>query len=584
MPIRSHLAARTVRSPGQRLPVSFTRPRGVRRNVVAALTAVCILAPASIAFAQLAGVPPEQGLLAAPIAGFVYLLIGSARTMYVAPLAATALLTAVTVSSVVHDPSQRAAATAAMALIAGAVLLVTGLARCGFIVHFLRPEATTGFLFGLGVIVVVRELGTTTGSNLGNGTALERAVRLLGDAPHWRPAPVVLALLGFSALLLLERWTPAIPSSLAVLVVASVVTAVAHLNNHGIELVGRVPQALPHLGLPDLPGGEWPPLLRGALGLALITFVLSFGVAERLAGGDASGLDPNREMLALGAANLAAGAVGGMGSAGSPESSLAARTAGAQARWGTFLGTVALFVLGGWGGALFTWLPDAALAAVVIAAVRSFLSPRPLLTAWRTDRSGFAVAVCALLGVISLGLLQGLLIAVALSFLLVLATATRLHVSELARQPGTAVYVAVDRFPNLEPVDGAMLLRPDGQLFFANVDRVMSELRHAVDRAPRPPLTVLLDLGASFRLDQPTIRGLGRTRDRLADAGVELQLLHLYRDAADAVAASALSSVPVHLDTHDAVVAALAAADRSEHLSTDEPRPLDDRVVTNTPA
>jgi sulfate permease, SulP family len=541
-------------------------PRGLRHRaacarpeLLGALTAVSILAPASVAFAQLAGLPPTQGLVAAPLAGLVYALLGGARTLYVAPLAATALLTAVTVAGLAGDPRQRMAAGAAMALLAGGILLVTGVARCGFIVHFLRPEAMTGFLFGLGVVVVVRELGTAAGSDLGSGTALERLVRLVGDVPHWNPASTGLAALAFVLLLALERWLPAVPATLVVLVVAAAAAALGRLDEHGIAVIGRIPDALPTAALPDLTAGQWTGLVGGASGLALVTFVLSYGVATRLAGDETHRLDANREMLALGAANLVAGAGGGMGSAGSPESSLAAHAVGARRRWGTVVGTVLLFLLSGYGGAVFTWLPEAALAAVVIAAVRGFLAPRPFVVAWRRDRAGFAVAACALAGVVGVGLLQGLLVAVALSLLLVVASASRLHVSELARRPGTGVYLALERFPDLRRDPGFHILRPDGQLFFANAERVADHVEHHLATAPLPkPATILLDLGASFHLDPPTVQALCRLRERLSERGVGLRFLHLYLAAADAIAASPLADVPAHREVDDAVRTALA--------------------------
>ncbi len=165
-----------------------------------------------------------------------------------------------------------------------------------------------------------------------------------------------------------------------------------------------------------------------------------------------------------------------------------------------------------------------------------------------------------------LGLLQGLLLAVGLSFLLFVANASRLHVSELGRVDQTSTYLAVERFPELLRHDGILALRPDGGLFFANVDRVVTEVQAAVTGAAATPHSVLLDLGASFRLDQPTVAALVRLRQRLGQFGVELHFVHVYLKAADAIAGSTLCDVPLHRDTASAVCALTAAP-----LRTDDP-------------
>lgn len=523
------------------------------RNVLAALTAVCIVAPECVAFAQLAGIPPELGLVVAPLTIVGYALVGGSRVLYVTPLAATALLTAVTVSGLHVEEKERVAATAAVSLATGIILLITGAARCGFIVRFLRPEAITEFLFGLAVVVIVRELAIASDTDLGEGSAATRAVRLVQRIGQWHLGSIAVAGVTLVLLICLERWLPAIPSTLVVLVAAWGLTVIAGLDRHGIAVVGQVRNTLASLSLPSLSPSDWSDLIGGALGLALICFVLSFGVAIRVARPEDPPLDANREMLALGVSNVLAGLAGGLAGAGSPEASPAARAVGANRRWSTALAAILLFALAGWGSAVFERLPEAALAAVVIAAVRGFISPAPLIVAWKHDRAGFAVALCAVGGVVILGLLQGLLIAVGLSFVLFVATVSRLHVSVLGQLPGTTTYLAVERLPELIQPDGVLVLRPDGGLFFANVDRVVVDAQAAITATSPSPQAVLLDLEASFRLDQPAVTALVRLRQHCARQDIGLHFLHLYLAAADTISDSELADVPVYQDTATAV-------------------------------
>ncbi len=369
------------------------RPLALRANILGALTAVCIVAPECVAFAQLAGIPPERGLVVAPVGILAYVLVGRSRLLYVTPLAATAILTAVTVSGLGLNPADRLVATAAVAVGAGVILLITGVARCGFIVRFLRPEAVTGFLFGLAVVVIVRELAVATETDLGEGNAATRALRLFGHLPHWHLASVVFTGLAFGLLLGLERWRPALHSTLVVLVAAWTLSVVVDLDQHGLAVVGHIPDALPTLSVPELSRGQWSDLVGGCLGLALICFVLSFGVATRISEPDDRPLDANREMLALGVSNVLAGLVGELAGAGSPEASPAAKAVGATRRWSPVVAAIALFALADWGTVLFEKLPEAALAAVVIAAVRGFVSPAPSSQPGRrTDRGSSSLS------------------------------------------------------------------------------------------------------------------------------------------------------------------------------------------------
>ncbi len=507
---------------------------------------VALLAPESVAFAQIAGVPAEQGLVAAPLTLLAYALIGRARALAVGATAAAAVLSAATVSAMDVAPAERAALTAALALATGLILLSVGLLRGGFLVRFLTPEALTGFLFGLAVVVMIREAGLVVGVPAGAGDPFHQVWRLGEAAPRWQLPSIAVGITALAVLLILERWFRKLPAALLVLTAAWAVSAAGGLSSRGVAVVGTITSVVPTLAVPQLSPPEWLTLAGGALGMALILFVMSYAVATRVSDADDPSLDGNREMMAIGAANILAGLVGGLAAAGSPSASGAAREAGGRGRLVMVLAAVLMLLVAAFFTPVFRQLPEPALAAVVIAAVRRFAALGPLRRMLRHDRRSLGVAVTAVLGVLGLGLLAGLLIAVALSFVLFIASASRLHVTETHH-------------------DGLVSLRPDGQLFFANAGRLGAAVDAALARRPSP--IVLLDLSASFRLELADIDALVALHSRLRRRGVRLWFLHLYRGAAAAVRDSPMADVPAFTDADEAQRQALrTVADPTSRL------------------
>ncbi|GAA4261012.1 SulP family inorganic anion transporter [Dactylosporangium darangshiense] len=503
----------------------------IRTELIAALTAVALLAPETVAFAQIAGVPPAQGLAAAPLCVLAYAVLGRSPRLIVGATAATAVITSAAVAGLAADPDRRARLAVALTLLTGAILLVTGLLRCGFVARFLAPEALRGFLFGLAVVIVVRQAAVMVDVPTRTSNAFVRGWDTMSALPHWHPASLATGLAALAVLLVLETRLPRIPATLLVLVAAAAASAALHLREHGVAHVPRVPAGVPLPRLPELDAVAWLGLAPTAAGLALIVFVLGHGIADRLRDPGEPPLDADREMTGLGAANLLAGAVGGLAVSGSPSVSVAAHAAGGRTRWLPAMTAGLMLLVGLALTPAFTLLPEPVLAAVVIMAVRPFLAIAPLRAYLARDRRALAVAATAILGVTTLTLIPGLLIAVALSLLIYIADAGRLRVSEL----GSA---------------GVTVLRPDGQLFFANIDRLAA----AVDAAlARPGTAIVLDLTASFDLRLGVVEALEAIRRRVARHGRTLAFAHLYLGARDAVAASALADVPAYRSVDEAV-------------------------------
>ncbi|MFJ3417694.1 SulP family inorganic anion transporter [Streptomyces sp. NPDC086082] len=513
------------------------RPDRLGRDSVGALTAWALIVPECVAYAQIAGVAPQNAFYAAPVALIGYGLFGSSRFLIVGATSAAAVLSGATVADVSSDPKAAATLSAALALVAGAILVVAGLARLGFLAHFLAEPALVGFLFGMALTIVVRQLGKLVGVSTGDGNFFERLWHILGHADDWSLVTLAVGALAVAALLLLERFVARLPSSLIVLVVGIVVSAAAHLDRHGVEIVGKIPRAVPTPAWPDLAWDQWTALAGGAFGLALVVFAESYSISTNLAREHGGKVDASREMIGMGAANAAAGLFRGFAVSGSASRSAAAVASGGSSQMVSVVAAAMVLVTGAFLTPAFTDLPEAVLGAIVIVAVRSFLKVGELRRYWRLDRPSLWVAATALMGVLVFDLLPGLLIAVALSLVLFIAAAGTPGLAVLGKVPGTDLYADTAGRPDARTVAGLLVVRPDGALFFGNVARLQQAVLDQVDSRTEPTRVVVLDLSASFRLGLPVLDTLDELRQELDRRGIRLWLTRVRSHAADEIAA-----------------------------------------------
>jgi SulP family sulfate permease len=498
-----------------------------RGDMLGALTAWALIVPECVAYAQIAGVPPQNAFYAAPVALIAYVLLGRSRFLIIGATSAAAVLSGATVSDVSSDPEQAVGLSAALAVIAGGVLLAAGIARLGFVTNFLAEPALYGFLFGMALTIVVRQAAKIVGVSSGDGQFFPRLWTVLRHAPDWSLASLAVGAVALAALFALERFLPRIPASLVVLVLGLVVSAAAGLKHHGVDVVGKIPSAVPVPHLPGITAGDWWKLAAGACGVALVVFAEAFSIASRFAREHGDEVDANREMAAVGVANIAVGLFRGFTVSGSASRSAAATKAGARSRLTSVIAAGLILLTGAFLTPLFTDLPEPVLGAIVIVAVRGFLSTAELRRYAAADRASLWVALTALVGVLLFDLLPGLLLAVALSLVLFIAAASTTHLSVLGRLPGSRRYGDTEQHPDATTVHGVLAVRPDGALFFGNVDRTRRDvlaLAAAIHPAPR---VVVLDLSGTYHLGIPVLDTLDELRESLDRQGTELHLARL---------------------------------------------------------
>lgn len=545
--------------------VAGYRSAWLRADVIAGLTVWAVLVPESLAYASIAGVSPVIGLYAAPPALVLYAAFGSSRHLVVGPMSATAALSAAAVADVATG-GDFVAFTAALAIVTGLLALLAGLLRLGFLASFISEPVLKGFIIGLALTIMIGQAPKLLGIEKHHGNFFEQLwglVTHLGDA-HGRTLAV--GLVSLVAVLALRHLAPVVPGSLVAVAVGIAAVKVFDLADRGVEIVGHIDSGLPAVGLPDGVGaGDYLSIAGSAAAVMLIGFVEGLGAAKAYAARSHDEIDSNAELLGLAAANLGSGLCSGMVVNGSLSKSAVNVSAGARSQVSGFVVAAAtvltlLFLTG-----LFEDLPEATLAAVVIAAVVELVDIGALRSMYRlhTERLGriygkaaradFVAALVAMLGVLLFETLPGLILGIAVSLLLLLYRASKPHVAELIRSG--AGFVDRDAHPGGVPVPGIAVLRIESGLFFANADAVRAAIRDAASRVGVHG--VVLDAGATPFVDLTAVRMLHDLGEDLDRSGVTLAIAHELGQVHDVLAAEGLDrGMPIY-PTVEAAVAAL---------------------------
>lgn len=516
----------------------YQRPWATR-DVVAGLTLWGLVVPESMAYAGIAGLPAQAGLYTILAALVVYAVLGTSRHLVVSATSATSVLLGSTVLAL-HpaDAAAYAAYAAGLVLLLGAMLVLAGIARLGFIAQFLSRPVMDGFILGLAVFVVVGQLNKLFGVSKGSGNSVAKlwhVLRELGSANWWAFAVGAVALV---ALFTLPRISRRLPVGLVVLAASILVSAGLDLEGrHGVDVVGTLPQGLPHLGLPHLGADSFWVLAPAAAGILLVSYSEALGVASTFATRHAYEIDPDQELLAFGGANLASGALGGMVAAGGMSATAVNEGAGARSQLSGLTAAAMAVVTVLFLTPLFKDLPEAVLAALIIHAVSHLISAARLRAVLEISSAEFWLGVTALLGVLLVDVLEGLVIAMGASLLMVVYRSSLSSVTVLgalppdpAASPCSGRYVAVARNEGATEVPGVLILRLDAPIYYANASSNVRAAKALVTGRPVPVRRVVLDLGGQHRLDVTSAELLIELVQWLRDRSIEVVLVDLHRD------------------------------------------------------
>ena len=428
----------------------------LRSDLIAALTSWGVMVPVALAYAGLAGVPPELGLVTAFAALAVYAVFGTSRHLKVTTSSTMAVMSAsVVVGLAGGDPARYLALTSALALTVGAILIAAGVAKLGFISDFLAKSVVTGFIAGLAITIIIGQLPKILGLPSLSGSLPEQVVQLIGDLPDTNPYTLAVGLSALVLILVLRRIAPRIPGSLIVLVLGIIAVPVLGLTEYDVSVVGEVATGMPLPSIPWVPLTDLPYLALGAVGIVFLAVGESVGAGRAYAGRHGYEIDADQEMVALGAANIGTGLFGGFTTDASLSQTATAESAGARSQVSSLVTSALILATALLLAPLFKNLPNAVLGAIVITAVLSLIDVGEIRRYWAWRRTDFALAMAAMVGVLLTTVLIGMLIAVALSIAFVLYRASRPHVAALGRMPGhRATYADLGRHPDAHPVPG----------------------------------------------------------------------------------------------------------------------------------
>ncbi len=503
--------------------------RWLRGDLVAGLTVWALLLPEGLAYAELAGLPPQFAFFAAPGALLGYAVFGTSRQVIVGPTSTIAVMSAVIVASMgPHGTEEFIALTVALAILSGVVFLLAGIARLGFVSQFFSRSVITGFFFGLAVAIAVLQLPKLLGLEVEGGYVLERLWDVVTHLHHTQPLILFVGLSSLFLLFALERFADRVPAALVTLVYGIGVVTVFGLEERGVHTVGQIATALPRLTWPDVSVTDLFGLLPGALAIALVAVAETVGIGRDFARKHHYHIDVDQELVALGVSNLASGLSGGFAVGGSLSKSEDNDHAGARSQMSAIFAAAFMLLSAVALTRLFHNLPEATLAAIVLFAVWKLMDVGELRRLYTISRVDFAVAFIALLGVVVLGILPGLLWAAGISLLAVIYRASHPDVSVLGKIPGRATYASVERHPEGQQVPGLLIVGPFAPLFFANAPRVTEEIRRLVRRSEPPPHAVLVPLEATDQLDVPSADELSELISGLSSVGVEVLLASVH--------------------------------------------------------
>jgi high affinity sulfate transporter 1 len=496
-----------------------------RYDFVAGLSVAAVAVPIAIAYSQLAGVPPAHGLYASILPLIAYALLGSSRQLIMAPDAATCSIVAATVLPLAgQDPARYVSLSMALALMTGAFCIAAGLGRLGFLTNFLARPILTGYLNGIALSIITGQLGRLFGLSLAPAGFFRLIAEFVKKLGQTHVPTLIVGLSLFAILRVLKRISPKIPGPLVAVALGIAAARIFDLGGRGVALLGTIPAGLPAPTIPTVRESDLVPLALGAAGLALISFNSAMVTARSFAVKNRYEIDSNQEFIALGVADIGAGLLQGFAVSGADSRTAVNDSVGGKSQV-TSLVTAAVLVL----VLLFftvplALLPIAALSAILVNSALGLFDVKGLVRLKRIYPQEFGLALITLLGVITVGVLPGVVVAVGVALVEVLAKASHPHDALLGRVPGMNIFVNVATHPEAQTVPGLVIYRFDAALLFFNADHFKTRVRVVVAEAATKPQFVVLDAETMPLVDTTGAASLVELSEELADRDITVSV------------------------------------------------------------
>src|SRR6266480_5295779 len=493
-----------------------------RLDLLAGITLAAYLLPAALGDASLARLPPQAGLYACLFGGLVFWILCGSRQTSISVTSAISLVIGASLGEITGGNTTRfAALAAATALLVSLIAFIAWLAKAGVMVHFISESVMTGFKSGVALFLASTQLPKLFGFHGVHGSFWENTGFSFKHLSETNSMSLMVGGIALALLVLGKIFLNHNPVALFIVIGGIVVASAFSLEIRGVKLIGAVPQGIPPLRVPAVYWHDLNQLLPLALACFLLGAVETAAIGRMFAAKRGGRFDANQENLALAASNLVAGLGGGFPVSGGTSQSLVNEEASARTPLSTALAAVCILMVVLFFSHLLSGLPQPILAAVVLVAIAGLLKLSILKELWRSDRSEFVVAVAAFGGVLTFGLLRGVMIGAAISLVQLVRVSSRPHVALLGRIPGTRRFSDCDRHSDNEIIPNIMIFRPESALIYFNVDNVCDAILNRVRAAPKLPKLVVLDLSAAPLVDMQSAHTLAGMADELIAKGIQ---------------------------------------------------------------
>jgi high affinity sulfate transporter 1 len=497
----------------------------LRPDIIAGLTTAAVVIPKAMAYATIAGLPVQVGLYTAFIPLVIYAFCGTSRVLSVSTTTTIAILTAAELSNVVPndaDPKALITATATLAVLVGTALILASILRLGFVASFISEPVLIGFKAGIGLVIILDQVPKILGVHFPKGRFLHNQMALLHSLPDTKLITLVVGIGVIVLLLGIKRYLPKAPAPLIAVGIAIIAAYVWNLHDRGVELVGHIPQGLPSFLRPDvsLAAQLWP----GAVGIALMSFTETIASGRAFSRSDEPSPKPNRELLATGLANIVGALFGAMPGGGGTSQTAVNRSAGACSQVSELVTASITLVTMLFLAPVLALMPQATLAGVVIVYSIGLIKPAEFREILRVRRTEFVWAVVALTGVVVVGTLKGILVAIIVSLVALAYQVADPPIHMLGRKPGTNVFrPRSEEHPEDETIPGLLMLRVEGRIFFANAEHIARKIKLIAEA--EQPTVLALDLSAILDIEYTALKMLIEEERHQRELGKQIWLV-----------------------------------------------------------
>lgn len=495
-----------------------------KNDLIAGFTVAVMLIPQGMAYALLAGLPPIMGLYAALVPLFVYPFLGTSRQLSVGPMAMDSLLVAAGISLLAEQGTPDYIMLAmALALVVGIIQFLMGLMRLGFLVNFLSQPVINGFTSAAAFIIGFSQVKHLLRVEFPGSQQIVTVIwRIIQYLPEMHLLTLLLGLGCLALMLAIKRWRPTWPGALIVIVISTFIVWKFDLHGKGVLIVGEVPQGLPSPKIPQMDMDKVLHMIPIAFTIALISFMEAVAIAKKIAAQKRYTIDANQELIALGTGNFFAGFLGGYPTGGSFSRTAVNVHAGAQTPLASTFNALAIATTLLFLTPLFYYLPEAALAAIVIVAVIGLVDVHEPFRLYKIRKEDAVVLIFAFFITLLLGVRNGILLSVLLSLIIIIRRISRPHVALLGRIPGTEILRNPKRAPNAEDIEGLVIFRIDASLYFANVSYLQDKIYESIEQRKSPVKALIIDASSINEIDAPAAEALVEIAEDLVAQNIEL--------------------------------------------------------------